>query len=241
MTEMQFRIPSTTGAVFVAALALFSGHGASAQSAQGAPAAGAPAPAPGARVAKGLPPRPNPNEYLSHVQAGAITIAAEFDRHSVPTTEATLSTEDFVAVEVGVFGAAGAHATVSSSDFSLRINGKKAALPAEQFAAVFRNLRDPSYNPPELEAAKESKAGGLNAGGGTQGDLGATPPPVHIPPEMERAMQLQVQNAALPEGDRALPVAGLIFFRYSGAPKGIHSVELLYSGPSGKATVMLQP
>ena len=192
-------------------------------------------------MAKGLPPRATAGEYLSRAQAGAITIAAEFDQHSVPTAESTLSTEDFVAVEVGIFGAAGAHAVVSSADFSLRVNGKKAALPAEQFAGVFRNLRDPSYNPPELEAAKESKGGSLNTGGNTQSDLGATPPPVHIPPAMERAMQLQVQNAALPEGDRTLPVAGLIFFRYGGAPKGIHSVELLYNGPAGKATVTLQP
>jgi hypothetical protein len=130
---------------------------------------------------------------------------------------------------------------VSSSDFSLRINGKKVPLPAEQFAAVFRNLRDPEYNPPELQAAKENKAGSIGTGGNTQSDLGSTPPPVHIPPEMERAMQLRVQNAALPEGDRVLPVAGLIFFRYGGLPKGIHSVELLYSGSMGKATIALQP
>jgi hypothetical protein len=162
----------------------------------------------------------------------------------VPTADSTLSTEDFIAVEIAIFGAAGAHATISSADFSLRINGKKAALPAEQFAAVFRNLRDPSYNPPELAAAKEAKGSGSGintGGGGTQSDLGSTPPVIHIPPEMERAMQLQVQNAALPEGDRALPVAGLVFFRYSGAPKGIKSVELLYSGPAGKATITLQP
>jgi len=209
--------------------------------AQSPPVAAAQAPPAGARASKGMPPRANANEYLSHVQAGAVTIGAEFDEHSVPTPDATLSTEDFVAVEVGIFGAPGAHAMVSSADFSLRINGKKSALPVEQFAAVFRNLRDPTYNPPELQQAKESKTGSIGTGGNNQSDLGATPPPVHIPPEMERAMQLKVQNAALPEGDRALPVAGLIFFRYTGLRKGIHTIELLYSGPAGKATVTLQP
>lgn len=229
---MQFCLQLRMNTVLAVGLAMLSCLGASAQN----------APAPTARVSKGLPPRAAPSEYLSHAQAGPITIAAEFDQHSVPTAESTLSTEDFVAVEVGIFGAAGAHATVSSADFSLRINGKKAALPAEQFAAVFRNLRDPSYNPPELEAAKESKSGSLNAGGGnTQSDMGATPPVVHIPPEMERAMQIQVQNAALPEGDRALPVAGVIFFRYGGTPKSVHTIELLYSGPDGKATIPLRP
>jgi hypothetical protein len=203
-------------------------------------AAQAPPPAP--HVSKGLPPRATPGEYLSRAQAGNYTIAAEFDRHDVPTAETTLTTEDYICVEVAIFGPAASHLTVSFSDFSLRINGKKTPLAAEQFAMVFTNLRDPTYDAPELKAAKENKSSGLNAGGGGgQSDLGATPPPVHIPPEMERAMQLQVQNAALPEGDRTLPVAGLIFFKYGGLPKGIHSVELLYAGAAGKATITLQP
>jgi hypothetical protein len=203
-------------------------------------AAQAPPPAP--HVSKGLPPRATPGEYLSRAQAGNYTIAAEFDRHDVPTAETTLTTEDYICVEVAIFGPAASHLTLSFSDFSLRINGKKTPLAAEQFAMVFTNLRDPTYDAPELKAAKENKSSGLNAGGGGgQSDLGATPPPVHIPPEMERAMQLQVQNAALPEGDRTLPVAGLIFFKYGGLPKGIHSVELLYAGAAGKATITLQP
>jgi hypothetical protein len=144
-------------------------------------------------------------------------------------------------VEVGLFGAPGAHATVSSTDFSLRVNGKKTALPTEQFAAVFRNLRDPSYSPPELDEAKSSKAGSIGSGGANQSDLGSTPAPVHIPPAMERAMDLEVENAALPEGDRVLPVAGLLFFKYGGQRKGIHRLELLYTGPTGKVTIPLQP
>ena len=198
---------------------------------------------PAPRISKGLPPRATPGEYLSRAQAGAYTIAAEFDRHDVPTAETTLTTEDNICVEAAIFGPSGSRLTVSFSDFSLRINGKKTPLAAEQFATVFMNLRDPTYDAPELKAAKENKSSGLNAGGGGggQSDLGNTPPPIHIPPEMERAMQLKVQNAALPEGERALPVAGLIFFKYGGAPKGIHSVELLYDGAAGKATITLQP
>jgi hypothetical protein len=44
----------------------------------------------------------------------------------------------------------------------------------------------------------------------------------------------------LPEGDRALPAAGLIFFQYGGREKSIRSIELIYTGPAGKATVALQ-
>jgi len=50
-----------------------------------------------------------------------------------------------------------------------------------------------------------------------------------------------VQKAALPEGDRTLPVAGLLFFQYSGKAKNIRSVDLIYNGPAGKATLKLQP
>src|SRR5580700_9408210 len=137
-------------------------------------AAQAQAPAP--RVSKGLPPRATPGEYLARAQAGNYTIAAEFDRHDVPTAETTLTTEDYICVEVAIFGPAASHLTVSFSDFSLRINGKKTPLAAEQFAMVFTNLRDPTYDAPELKAAKENKSSGLNAGGGGggQSDLGAT-------------------------------------------------------------------
>jgi hypothetical protein len=54
-------------------------------------------------------------------------------------------------------------------------------------------------------------------------------------------MAQRVQKAALPEGDRTLPQAGLIFFQYRGKTQSIHSIELIYVGPAGKATLTLQP
>src|SRR5665647_1514633 len=56
------------------------------------------------REAKSVPPRATPGDYQAHAQAGAVTVAAEFTGHSVPTPEAILSTEDYVVVEVGLFG-----------------------------------------------------------------------------------------------------------------------------------------
>jgi hypothetical protein len=38
-----------------------------------------------------------------------------------------------------------------------------------------------------------------------------------------------------------LPEAGLLFFSYHGRSEQIKSVELIYSGPAGKATLTLQP
>jgi hypothetical protein len=54
-------------------------------------------------------------------------------------------------------------------------------------------------------------------------------------------MAQHVQKASLPEGDRILPQAGLIFFQYRGKTQSIRSIELIYSGPAGKATLALQP
>jgi hypothetical protein len=54
-------------------------------------------------------------------------------------------------------------------------------------------------------------------------------------------MQVKVEQAALQEGDRALPEAGLLFFLYRGQSDKIKTVELIYSGPAGKATLTLQP
>jgi hypothetical protein len=62
-----------------------------------------------------------------------------------------------------------------------------------------------------------------------------------MPMELQRAMQQHVQKASLPEGDRALPQAGLIFFQYRGKTEKIHSLELTYAGPAGKVTLALQP
>lgn len=190
-----------------------------------------------ANAAKGLPPRATPADYQAHAQAGAVTVAAEFAGHSVPTLPATLSTEGYVVVEVGLFGAP--HTIISSRDFSLRINAKKSALPAQPYALIFESLIDPEWAPPEpAESKSKTSLGGSGQG---QSDPGATPVKPKPPFALQRGWQQDVQKAAMPEGDRQLPAAGLLFFKYGGKEKGIDSVELLYDGPAGKTSLTLHP
>ena len=59
--------------------------------------------------------------------------------------------------------------------------------------------------------------------------------------ETQRAWAQRVQKASLPEGERPLPVAGFIYFQYRGKSEGIKSLELLYEGAAGKATLPLEP
>jgi hypothetical protein len=190
---------------------------------------------PTANEVKGMPPRVAPTEYQAHAQAGAVTVAAEFLGHSVPTPEATYNAEDYVVVEAALFGPPGAHAALSTGDFSLRINGKKVALPSQPYELVFHSLKDPEWEPPNKEKSKSS----LSTGGDT--DQGAAPAPVHMPIELRRTMEQRVQREAMLEGNRELPQAGLLFFEYRGKSQGIRSLELIYSGSAGKTTLALQP
>jgi len=189
---------------------------------------------------KGLPPRLSATDYQAHAKAGDFTIAAEFPGHSVPVEEGNpLTTEDYITVEAAVFGPPGAHIALSHEEFSLRINGKKNTLASQPFELVFKSLKDPDWEPPP--SADKGKSKTSIGGGGGGNDPGSTPAVVHIPIEIRHAMELKVRRAALLSGDRPLPQAGLLFFSYRGKPTSITSLELIYEGPAGKATLNLQP
>jgi hypothetical protein len=187
-----------------------------------------------------MPPRVSPADYQAQAQVGAVTVAAEFRGHSVPTLQGTLSTEDYVVIETGLFGSPGARIKLSSDDFSLRINGKKTPLPSQPSGLAVGSVKDPEWEPP-APAASKSKTSLGGGGKSEQGEANAPPAPVRIPIGVQRAMAQRVQKVSLPEGDRTLPQAGLIFFPYRGKTQSIHSIELIYAGPAGRATLTLQP
>jgi hypothetical protein len=189
---------------------------------------------------RGMPPRATPGDYQVQGKAGNVTIGAEFMGHAVPTPESTFESDDYVVVEVGLFGSAGTHTTLARGDFSLRINGKKSALPSEPLELVYHSLKDPQWQPPVDPDAKSSKGGGLTTGDGGGGDK-VPPLPPKMPFELRRAMNLKVDRTRMEEGERPLPQAGLLFFSYRGKREGIRSLELIYSGAAGSATLDLAP
>src|SRR5947209_3194603 len=98
------------------------------------------------KQAPGIPPRTTPAEYQSQGKVGELTLAAEFKGHSVATPEGSpLLSEDYVVVEVGLYGPPEARTTLSAGDFSLRVNGKKAALPSQPAGMVTGSLKDPEW------------------------------------------------------------------------------------------------
>jgi hypothetical protein len=205
------------------------------------PAPSAPERAKESGAAVGVPPRLAPTDYPAQAKAGTMTIAAEFSRHAVPTPNATYSTEDFVVVEVALYGPADAHAQLSLDNFSLRISGKKGAIPTQPVGLVLTSLKDPEWVPPDPPAKKGGGTSLIGGGGGGGGQDNVPPIPPKMPFELVRAMNLATQRAELPQGDRPLPLAGLLFFSYHGNLKSISSVDLDYNGPAGKATLSLRP
>jgi hypothetical protein len=216
----------------ILAIAALSVHAQTAENAPGRPANVArPATL---RENTGLPPRAAASDYPAHAKVGTVTMAAEFTEHGIPTAEAPLTSESYVAVEVAIYGPEGTRLPVSYSDFSLRINGKKKAIQAEPFERVGTSVKDPEWTPPE----KPEKSSSTSIGGGG-GDSSAPPP--RPPAELRRAWAKRVMQAALAEGERPLPRAGLLYFSYGGKAKGIRSLELVYEGSAGKATLKLTP
>lgn len=187
---------------------------------------------------KGTPLRAAPTDYQASAAAGNVTLAADFTGHSMVTLEGTLTTEEFVVVEAALFAPAGTRLQISAADFSLRINGKK-PLPSQSTAVVIGSLRDPEWIPPDQGEKDKSKSSFSTGGKGKKDD--SLPVVVKIPIELQRAMAHRAQKAAIAEGDRPLPQAGLLFFPYRGKQKGIQSVELVYAGPAGNVTLNLQP
>lgn len=184
---------------------------------------------------QGLPVRAGASDYQNQEKLGKLTLAADFVGHAVPTLQGPLSSEDFVVVEVAFLGAPDTKVKISFEDFSMKINGKKSVIPSQQYGLVMKSLSDPEWIPPVVEESKSK--GGISTGGGGGGGSDPKPSPPKMPFALRRAMEQKAQKSALPEGERPMPVAGLIFFPYRGKDQSIQLVELTYAGAAGKATI----
>jgi hypothetical protein len=188
-------------------------------------------------------------DYQVHIQMEAVSLGAEYLVQSLPTAKGTLDAKDYLVVEVGFFGPAMSRLKISSDHFSLRINGRAAPIVTQTPGMVADSISFPTQRP-HLESA-----GTVEAGNGTI-MVGPKPPVSRIPgdrndpldqptvtqeKEKEDLVANRVQSVSLREGEQMLPCSGLIYFPYRGKTKSIHSLELLYDGPMGKASLKLLP
>lgn len=154
-------------------------------------------------------------DYPVHTQLDTVTLAAEYLAQSLPTLSGSQIVHDYLVVETAFFGPPRSRLQLSASHFSLRINGRGLPIPTEL---------------PGLVAASISFFG--NVPSSSSGPL--------VQRDSESA-QDRIQKISLAEGQRSLPSAGMIYFPYRGKLKTIHSLELQYDGPMGKAALKLLP
>lgn len=175
-------------------------------------------------VAQGTPPRTHASKYEVHGALGDFTIGAEYLVHSVPASSGYLIADEYLVVEVALFGPRLGTVKLSQSDFLLRVvdNAKK----------------DPSKT---LQAQSPSFIGSFLAPRRAPGDPNQPAPRSPVSSSVDREppppISQQVDQAALPIGEQKVPIAGALFFPYKGKTGSIKSLELIYAGSAGKLTL----
>jgi hypothetical protein len=204
-------------------------------------------------TAQHIDPKASATAYPTHAKFGDFAIGAEFLVHTIPGELGGLFAGDFLTIETAFFGPKESRAEIAAGHFRLRINGSKITLAPQPASSVAASIKysdwenphtltvDGAYNDKRViyTPRQEPRFPGDNRGGST-----VEPPPGQTQtPERSTGPKLtideKVDKAALLEGNLELPRAGLLYFLYKGKTKSIKSLELLYDGPLGKATLKL--
>lgn len=208
--------------------------------------------------AQGTRPKTGAAEYAAHADLKDGAIGAENLGHSLAAAKGVTLVRDYLVVEVALY-ARNAPVKMRNEQFLLRINGRKAALGAQTAGMVAASLKYPDW-----ESRPTLVAGG---GIGNAGVVFGQPDPVerfpgdHRPAEQRRPVPNPVPPAptdssgveqaapepvedvvnhlALPEGDIRPPVSGYLFFPFKDKLKSIKTLDLVYEGPLGAATLRL--
>ena len=178
-------------------------------------------------------------DYPVHGTAGEIGIGAEYMVQSVASSRGSFIADKFLVVNVAIFPRS--PMTISTSVFSLRVNGKD-TLMAQTPSMVAASVKYPDWN---HQRGVVVAAGPVIIGrptpverfpGDNRPAESRLPGPVPRAPTdatggVTGAEQLDpsevVNVASLPEGPRKQPVSGYVFFPYSGKLTKIKKVELL--------------
>jgi hypothetical protein len=203
-------------------------------------------------------PRDKVADYPAHAMDGRTGVAAEYLVHSIPAGMQTFIASDYLVVEVAVFPVPGEPIEISTSTFTLRLNGKKEAISPEGPGFVAASVKYPEW--------EQRKNVEVQGGIGDTGVVLGRPPvvgrfpgdptpqqsrlprgPTAPPPDDRNGIEKEdparaedvIAQKALPEGRAEKPLSGYLYFRYRGKTKSIKSLELVYAGKSGPVTLKL--
>lgn len=197
-------------------------------------------------TAQAVEPRRNAQEYPAHVETTGVDVGVDYMVHSFSEEGQMYFTKDYLVFDVAIYPKTALELTGTS--FELRINQAKRPIPqvsAEFVAAALKNL-DWNGQPHAEVGAQVGDVGVVLGGppdvGRFPGDPNGAPryPKPPRAPDDPRKPEKPVQDAGLIAVNNALktgkitrPVAGNIYFEYSGNMKKVKAISLVFHTPSG--------
>lgn len=194
----------------------------------------------------GTTPKPKAADYPAQAQGCDVALGAEYLVRSVSYEGRAFDTGDYLAIEVALFPPKDGAVEVSSSQFALRINGKKSLLYAQAPGLVAASVKYPDWEQrPELTGTVGMGDSGVIIGQrrtvgrfpGDRRDADARGPrPSQVPVPTPAGVETQplptaedaINGTALPAGRFPGPVSGHLYFAYKGKTKKIKSLELVW-------------
>ncbi len=185
-------------------------------------------------------PRKSPRDYPAHAESAVAEIGADYQVHSYSVDGQMYFTRDYLVCEVAVYPKAPLELTGSS--FELRIDRVKSPILEASPEFVAASLKYPDWTQhPQLELGAGIGDAGITMGAPTPvgrfpGDpAGGMPLPQRprAPEDPDTAGKPPIDAAqlaldsALKRGRIATPVAGNVYFEYSGNMKKVKSLSLI--------------
>jgi hypothetical protein len=204
---------------------------------------------------QGTQVKANAGQYFAHaVLDRGYSLGADFLGKYLPVPGATVYSDEYIFVEVALFGAPGKKIDVHTSQFVLKINGREFKSQPPGMVTLDDNFPEMVARP-EIVIDGGAGNGEVQVGGPQARQRFPGDDPAHTPHGIPQAStdpsQGQVSKSGktpdeivkaseLPEGSHALPLAGYLFFVYEGKLKKIKHAELEYVGPLGRASLALR-
>jgi hypothetical protein len=208
-----------------------------------------------AAYSREIPLKEAPSQYLAHADlAQSVSIGADFLGRYLPVPGTTIYSDEYLFVEVAIFGAKGSRTELKPDQFSLVINGTALVPQPPGMVTLWNGALEMNPRPQVVTGAPGG--GSIEIGDPTRKPRFPGDDPAHTPttspvpqvstdPSGGQVKKTQTPDEAvraseLPQGDHVLPVAGYLFFAYEGKLKKIKHAELHYKGPLGDATLKLR-
>jgi hypothetical protein len=203
--------------------------------------------------AQGTATKQDASEYPVHGTAGDVAVGADYLVQSVASPRGSFIVDKFLVVDIAVYPPRSGM-TVSTSAFTLRVNGKH-RLMAQTPGMVAASLKYPDWN---YQRGVRVAAGPVIIGrpapverfpGDNRPAESRIPGPVpRVPTDASSGASADqpvdrseiIELTSLPEGQRRQPVSGYVFFAWDGKLTKIKKVELLVRFDESREPVTLR-